>query len=104
MARRARQKIEDGLLLPAFFGKTEMRVLVVDDVTTFGNTLEGVTDSIHKRLGAAVQVTYYVHAVDLDRLSASKPQICSRLHYSEAINNRKIWLRFPWECGWSAGT
>jgi adenine/guanine phosphoribosyltransferase-like PRPP-binding protein len=102
MARRARVKIEDGLLLPAIFQKPDMRVLVVDDVTTFGNTLEGVTDSIHKRLGSAVQVSYYVHAVDLDRLSASKPQICRRLQYSEVINNRKTWLRFPWECGWTA--
>lgn len=99
--RRGRQKVEDGLVLPGLLHRREVNVLVVDDVTTFGNTLESATDAVIKRLGVLAHIEYYVHAVDLNRLSTSKQHIFVNLHYAVEIDNRKMWLRFPWERGWS---
>lgn len=69
--------------------------LIIDDVTTFGDTLtvaeelllaEGVTDP-----------SFATYAVDLTVLNRERPKLASRVRHAIAIDNSSIWLSFPWQ-------
>jgi hypoxanthine phosphoribosyltransferase len=71
------------------------RPLVIDDVTTFGDTLtvagellaaEGITDII-----------FATYAVDLTVLERERPELARRVKYAATIDNSSVWLSFPWQ-------
>jgi len=71
------------------------RPLVIDDVTTFGDTLtvanellasEGVTD-----------ISFATYAADLTVLTRERPNLAARVRYAIAIDNSSVWLSFPWQ-------
>jgi hypoxanthine phosphoribosyltransferase len=72
------------------------RVLLVDGVTTFGNALCKAEEVVLKEIPEA-QIYFYVFALDQARLSASHPEIVSRLSCFRCIDNFSVWLRFPWD-------
>ena len=95
--RSKRKKVIDSFTLPVH-DKEVKRILIVDDVTTFGNSLETAELLIKEQLRNA-EIDFFVYAVDVSRLSASKPEISKRVKYHREIDNRIEWLQFPWEKG-----
>jgi len=95
--RSNRKKIIDSFTLPVQY-KEVKKILVVDDVITFGNSLEAAELLIKKQLKNA-EIDFFVYAVDISRLSATKPEISKRVKYYREIDNRLEWLQFPWEKG-----
>jgi hypoxanthine phosphoribosyltransferase len=71
------------------------RPLVIDDVTTFGDTL-----TVAEELLAAEGVTearFATYAADLTVLSRERPELATRVRYAIDIDNSKVWLSFPWQ-------
>lgn len=95
--RSNRKRIIDSFTLPVH-DKEVKRILVVDDVTTFGNSLEAAELLIKEQLKDA-EVDFFVYAVDVSRLGAAKPELSMRVKYHREIDNRLEWLQFPWERG-----
>jgi len=93
--RSNRKKVIDSFTLPVH-DKEVKRILVVDDVTTFGNSLETAELLIRGQL-KNTEIDFFVYAVDVSRLSASKPEFSKRVKYHREIDNRLEWLQFPWE-------
>lgn len=86
---------DDSSILPVYDKKAK-RILVVDDVTTFGNSLETAELLIRKQV-KDVEVDFFVYALDAARLVESKPKILQRVKCHLIIDNRLEWLQFPWE-------
>jgi hypoxanthine phosphoribosyltransferase len=93
--RRSRRTKQVEIALP--FDDASIRsILVIDDVTTFGNSLEAAEFLLRSKFPSA-QIDFYVYAADLPRLSASRPDIAGRIAFSRTIDNKRQWLKFPWE-------
>lgn len=95
-ARSERKRIIESFILPPLRGEIQ-NVLVVDDVTTFGNTLETAELLLRTSISPNLNVDFYTYAADLNRLSISKPDLSKRLYTSSDIDNQNVWLSFPWE-------
>lgn len=70
------------------------RPLIIDDVTTFGDTL-----TVAEELFAAEGVTdpsFAAYAVDMTVLNRERPNLASRVRHAIAIDNFSVWLSFPW--------
>jgi len=72
-------------------------ILVVDDVTTFGNTFEAAESLIRFRVGDSPEIRFFTFAADRKRLAAAKPGVFRRLHTVADVDNRSTWMVFPWE-------
>jgi adenine/guanine phosphoribosyltransferase-like PRPP-binding protein len=72
------------------------RALIVDDVTTFGNSLATAESLVLGQFPEA-EIDFFVFAADLSRLAASRPSIADRTRCAREVDNRAEWLRFPWE-------
>jgi len=71
------------------------RPLVIDDVTTFGDTLT-VADELFRAEGVT-DVRYATYAVDLTVLNRERPTLASSVKHAIAIDNSSVWLSFPWQ-------
>jgi hypoxanthine phosphoribosyltransferase len=71
------------------------RVLIVDDVATYGDTLHVADQKVRARLPDA-RINFACFAADEGRLRAARPEILERLHYQIAIDNSRVWVSFPW--------
>lgn len=76
--------------------ETVTKILVLDDVATFGDTLECVRERLEE-MEKRVSVSFACYAVDAARLGEARPDILSRTSYSIDIDNSKIWMSFPWQ-------
>lgn len=72
------------------------RVLIVDDVATFGGTLEVVTKLLLAQ-HPNIECEYYCYAVDRERLSERRPNIAALANSHVNIDNSKVWLKMPWK-------
>lgn len=72
------------------------RILVVDDVSTHGGTLDIVGRKLAEKYPDSY-ISNYCYAVDRTRLSSIRPSVAAVTHSSIDIDNEKIWLRFPWQ-------
>lgn len=77
-------------------GMGARRVLIVDAVTTFGNTLISAEEAVKEQLPDVV-VDFYVFAIDEVRLATAHPELLPRTTHSIAIDNGAVWLIFPWQ-------
>jgi hypoxanthine phosphoribosyltransferase len=91
---RSERKSASSLQSPVRF-KPES-ILLVDGVATFGNSLVRGATLLKTRYPSS-DLEYFVYAVDEARLSASHPELLSRLKFGLSIDNRKVWLVFPWD-------
>jgi hypoxanthine phosphoribosyltransferase len=72
------------------------RVVVVDDVATYGDTLGVVYELLSKRNGS---VDFALFAIDGVRLAQSQPDLSRRVSHYLELDNSKVWLSFPWQQG-----
>ena len=93
--RSDRKKIFESFSIPDLEKKVK-HILVVDDVGTFGYTLEAAELLIRAQSADAL-IEFFVFAADLPRLAASRPNVVERLHFHREVDNRAEWLEFPWE-------
>jgi len=75
-------------------GGKYQRPLVIDDVTTFGDTLV-VADELLSAEGATSAI-FATYAADLTVLSREHPMLVSRVRYATVVDNSSVWLSFPW--------
>lgn len=73
-----------------------IRVLLVDDVATFGDTLTIVKTKLAKRLPKS-EILIACYALDSSRLSESRPELVKQVMSNIEIDNEKVWLKFPWQ-------
>lgn len=78
------------------------RVLVVDDVATFGDTLSVVEAKLEP--SGPESIRFATYAADLEVLSHQRPSVSARLSYCIEVDNSRDWLRFPWEPGAMGGS
>jgi adenine/guanine phosphoribosyltransferase-like PRPP-binding protein len=72
------------------------RVLVVDDVATFGDTL-GIAEEVLTARGAKL-VEFALFAVDRTVLKREHASLLARVvSYARDIDNSRLWLEFPWQ-------
>lgn len=71
------------------------RPLVIDDVTTFGDTLT-VAEELLTAEGAK-DIHFATFAADLTVLNRERPRLASRVRYGIEIDNSRVWLSFPWQ-------
>jgi hypoxanthine phosphoribosyltransferase len=76
-------------------GGKYQRPLVIDDVTTFGDTLT-VADELLAADGAT-DIRFATYAADPEILNRERPALAARVRYAIAIDNSRIWLSFPWQ-------
>jgi hypoxanthine phosphoribosyltransferase len=95
-SRSKREKLIDAFAFPNFNDEVK-NVLIVDDVTTFGNTLDWAKKILHERLGKNINIKYFTFAADINRISVSNPDIVDALYTSKNIDNFNEWMVFPWE-------
>lgn len=69
--------------------------LVVDDVATFGDTLECVTEKILAAVPNA-DIRYACYAADAAKIRRARPSILCAMQYELEIDNEKTWVTFPW--------
>lgn len=70
------------------------RPLVIDDVTTFGDTLT-VADELLMAQGVT-DARFATYAADVAVLNRERPNVASRIRYAIKIDNSRVWLSFPW--------
>ena len=70
--------------------------LIVDDVATFGGTLD-VTTRLVRRDNPDIDLSYFCYAVDRERLFSRKPGIFDKLYAHTEIDNSQVWLQMPWQ-------
>lgn len=71
------------------------RVLILDDVATFGDTLLVAMEKV-RAVSAKADVKFACYAADIERLRAAQPTILDCLHFALAIDNAHTWVSFPW--------
>jgi hypoxanthine phosphoribosyltransferase len=91
--RRSRKPKE--FRIPELFGEPKS-ILIVDDVATFGGTLEIVSTMV-QTLHPNADCKYYCYAVDRPRLRETRPWINELVTSYSEIDNSKIWLNMPWQ-------
>ncbi len=91
--RRSRKPKE--FRIPELFGDPK-KILIVDDVATFGGTLEVISTMV-QTLHPRAECTYYCYAVDRNRLREQRPWIDAITVSYNTIDNSKIWLNMPWQ-------
>ena len=72
------------------------QVLIVDDVATFGSTLEAVS-TLAKEYNPQSHCSYFCFAVDRPRLSQERPKIAMNTKSFIEIDNKEIWIKMPWQ-------
>jgi hypoxanthine phosphoribosyltransferase len=72
------------------------KILVVDDVATFGDTLACIQEKIIAHRSDAL-VSFACYAVDTTRLHSSRPEILAATTFCKNIDNQNLWLKFPWQ-------
>jgi hypothetical protein len=74
------------------------RVLLVEDIVTFGDVFQQVTPLVGERYGTATEVVHTTLFADLEQIAAGpNPGLIESLFYGEAIDNRAIWIVPPWD-------
>lgn len=91
--RRSRKPRE--FRIPELFGDPR-KVLIVDDVATFGGTLEVVSTMV-QTLHPHADCHFYCYAVDRSRLRAQRPWIDAITTSFNDIDNSQLWLNMPWQ-------
>lgn len=89
-----RAHLEQSLEL-GFLPETACRILIVDDVATFGDTLFVAAQKVRQSAPDA-PIRFATYAADLMRLTASRPEIAQLLSYQITIDNAETWVTFPW--------
>lgn len=94
--RLAREKRHEAELRLTVLPGEPRSILVVDDVATYGGTLE-VTRRLIARAHPDAIVRYFCFATDRDRLSSTRPWISESTSCHIEIDNSQVWLQFPWQ-------
>lgn len=71
------------------------RILIVDDVATYGDTLAVARDKVLDAVPDA-SVSFACYAADTTRLGEARPDVLDRLAYAIDIDNSRTWVSFPW--------
>lgn len=90
------KRISDRLMAIPDLTDPPRHALIVDAVTTFGNSLAATEQKLLEEYPNC-KTSFFVYAVDETRLSAAEPEVFERLWSFKKINNYLVWLRFPWE-------
>ena len=84
-----------GTMLPAVPAR---RVLLVEDIVTFGDVFQRVTPVVRERYGRDVELVYATLFADLEQIATGpNPSLIESLFYGEAIDNRAVWIVPPWD-------
>tara|TARA_B100000745_G_scaffold248580_1_gene170635 strand:- start:23611 stop:24126 length:516 start_codon:yes stop_codon:yes gene_type:complete len=91
--RRTRKPRE--FRIPELFGDPR-KILIVDDVATFGGTLEVISTMV-QTLYPKAECSYYCYAVDRKRLRENRPWVDGLTVSFNDIDNAETWLSMPWQ-------
>ena len=93
--REDRIKLISRTLTISELPKSISSFLIVDDVATFGDTLNCVHSKLLESYSTA-SFKFACYAADTARLKSANPNILEELEYSIDIDNEKIYVTFPW--------
>lgn len=96
ITRSYREKRQEWFYIRQSVSKIK-RVLIVDDVSTFGHALKDAATLVYKEFGSNIQIDYYTHALDPTRLATEMPDVYDNTISFNQFDNDKIWYSFPWE-------
>ena len=71
------------------------KVLIIDDVATYGDTLAMAMSKV-RSVAPDAEIGFACYAADEARLRAGRPEILERLHRHIVIDNARTWVSFPW--------
>jgi hypothetical protein len=75
------------------------RVLLVEDIVTFGDVFQHVTPIVRERYGGgSFEIVHATLFADLEQIATGpNPGLIESLFYGEAIDNRAVWIVPPWD-------
>jgi hypoxanthine phosphoribosyltransferase len=96
-SKRREQRLAelDGAFELSTLGQNTSKVLIIDDVATFGDTLAMARKKVIQQAPNAT-LQFACYAVDVNRTRHAQADIFAALHYHLEIDNSKTWVSFPW--------
>ncbi len=94
--RREQRLVElEGAFELSPLGQNISKVLIIDDVATFGDTLAMARKKVLSMVPSAT-ISFACYAVDVSRIKGAQEDVFANLHYHLEIDNQKTWVSFPW--------